>query len=253
MAQDYHFDKDPTPIFVGFQEVDHDLQGAAAELSQPEFDPGVFPFYKIYKDAAHYRIDLHCASYKQHELDVQVDDDGVMSITGNRVPFAGMDTVFDGISQPDSFKRNFRLADNLTIDTVGYADGCLSVLMKIQFLDRKGDYSADFKEGDTPVVEAPPAPDAPVAPPAPVAVDPEPVVEPAPVPAPAPAPEPDPVAPAAPVTDPQPPAVAPTEAPVDPAPVAPPADVVPAADVVAPDAPAPAVDVPAEAPVANTQ
>jgi HSP20 family molecular chaperone IbpA len=248
MSIQYTFDKDPTPIFIGYADVDHDLQAVNQELYQQEFDPGHWPFFKITRNPRAIRIDLHVASYKQNELDVAVDSEGVLTITGTRVMVdTDMSVVFDGIVQPDSFKRQFRLADNIVIDSVGYADGCLTIMTKVMFLDRAGDYGANFKPGDTPVQPEPPAP--PVVEPEPVVEPvpeptPEPVVEPTPEPvvepAPEPAPAPEPVVEPAPTPEPTP----------EPAPVVEP--VVEPAPVVEPTPEPTPEPAPAPEPVANT-
>lgn len=151
MAIEYKFDKDPKASFIGFEMVDSDMRASNEELYRNEFDPAHYPFYNIYKGDTSYLVKLNIAGYKQDELAVSVDKD-IMTVTGKRVATKiDMELVFDGINEPDDFSRSFRLADNLTIDTISYHNGTMIIKLKINFVaEREGEYGSSFKTGDAP-------------------------------------------------------------------------------------------------------
>lgn len=185
MNTQYAFEKDPRPAMIGFEMIDEDLKALAAEMNAAEFDPAKFPYFNVYRGTTHYMVKMNVAGYKADELEVSIKD-GIMTVKGDRKPYVpSMDAVFQGIAEPDSFVRQFRLADNLMIEKIGYGQGSLYITLKIMFVaEREGVYATAFEPGDKPKPFVVPKPV--VSEPTPVVVEPAPVapvVEPAPAPA----------------------------------------------------------------------
>src|SRR5688572_2839228 len=137
MTIEHKFEKDPVPVFIGYEGVDADLRAANEELYRAEFDPSHFPFYIVSKNKYCYKIEVHVPGYKQDELDLRIDGD-IMSVVGKRVLApTDMEVVYDGVKQPVEFNRHFRLADNLVIQKIYYGCGVLTVLLKVMFVNER--------------------------------------------------------------------------------------------------------------------
>lgn len=264
MAIEYRIDKDPRPIFIGYEELDHDFRAINEDFYHENFNPDAFPFYNIYKSGNKFIIKMNVAGYKQDSLNVSIHD-GVLMVEGSRdVKPDNSEVVFVGLKDPDKFGRCFRIADTITLKEVWLSDGMMTMVLEKNVPDNSGDFNINDSDGDIkkPIVVTPPAPPVVEPTPEPVVVAPEPT--PAPVVVPTPivvAPEPAPV-----VEEPKPePVIEPTPALVDPVVVAPipvevpvePAPVVDAGPVIVEPMvePAPIVDAPvvdANNAVANT-
>jgi HSP20 family molecular chaperone IbpA len=159
MAISYVFDKDPKPIYIGYDEIDADLRAANEELYRPEFDPTKFPFYNIlkFKDIG-FTIQIYVPGFKKSDLDVSIDGD-ILTVNGKSVPVSDDVMFFKGMEVPNEFKRSFHLSDNVKVAKVGLDSGIMSIeILRLNVEPKHTDIPVDFNDPatpdfDTPVVE----------------------------------------------------------------------------------------------------
>jgi len=158
MGFQYTFDKDPTSIFVGFSDLDAELRATNAELNQEVFDPTHFPPHNIFKvDDTKYLVEMYVPGYKPSDISVNIAN-GVLSVAGTRtVP--NTSPVFALVTNPATFSKFMRLADNIIIDTITTTDGVMAIILKKAVIfNRDGNYAPNFQANDTPAIVANNAP-----------------------------------------------------------------------------------------------